>query len=418
MTISSLPTSLPRKRIPIDFDLFSESGNQYKIKCVIGEGATSIVFKAVCNLQKRNYLIECAVKIFFPLQYIVNSKTGYERIRKRFEEEWKRSKHLDHPNIMKILDGGIVRSKNNEILNNSPFYAMPIVEGKTLDEFIQKDQLKIEHKMSIALQLADAVQYLHHNKILHRDIKPQNIFISSDYKLTLGDFGVMEWGEFAKDYSGGVQTYPSEILTTWDYLPPEVEIGNKYSLASESWSFGKVFLEIINWEKYFRVEILLKKYAVHTFYFQKEIGQLVSDLLRSEPKNRISIKKSFEHIKKFFENLEDQISTIPNLNGRDRKNIIFARKKIKEYRDPIDSGFSHKRALSQLSKKLYFLKDFEYTLDKCSQCGSKFNLHLCNTTLGPIDEDYYIYHYSFCICLGKPGKPCGIITMLLNMVDT
>ncbi len=106
------------------------------------------------------------------------------------------------------------------------------------------------------------------------------------------DFGVVRWGNIAKQYSNGIETSPSEILTTWDYLPPETEREpDNYDHLSEAWSFGKTVAEILAWHHNFRVEVLVGKWLLSDSKF---LNEKVKSLLEYDREHRISVADSLE----------------------------------------------------------------------------------------------------------------------------
>jgi cyclin-dependent kinase len=89
-------------------------------------------------------------------------------------------------------------------------------------------------------QLIKGVAYIHKYKILHRDLKPQNLLISKDGILKIADFGL------ARGYGIPVRNYTHEVVTLW-YRPPDVLLGSKnYMTTVDIWSIGCIFAEMVN----------------------------------------------------------------------------------------------------------------------------------------------------------------------------
>ena len=80
---------------------------------------------------------------------------------------------MDHPYIAKIIDGGTTD-------NGLPYFIMELVEGEPIDKYCNNHNLSITKKLELFRKVCSAIQYAHHNLVVHRDIKPGNIFIKSD----------------------------------------------------------------------------------------------------------------------------------------------------------------------------------------------------------------------------------------------
>jgi len=142
-------------------------------------------------------------------------------------------KQLQHPNIVKLCD--VIHSERKLTL---------------VFEFLDQDLKQVldqhEHGLEPATtksfmhQLFAGVSYCHQNRVLHRDLKPQNLLISKDGGLKLADFGL------ARAFGIPVRAYSHEVVTLW-YRPPDVLMGSrKYSTPLDIWSIGCIFAECAN----------------------------------------------------------------------------------------------------------------------------------------------------------------------------
>lgn len=94
-------------------------------------------------------------------------------------------------------------------------------------------------------QITKAVAYLHSRRILHRDLKPQNILIDSKGKIKIADFGL------ARQYSIPIKKYTHEVVTVW-YRAPEILLGSiEYTTSVDSWSLGCIMAELYSNEPLF-----------------------------------------------------------------------------------------------------------------------------------------------------------------------
>lgn len=148
-------------------------------------------------------------------------------------------KEINHSNIIKL--------KEYFINKNSLYIVMEYAEGGDLSSFIKsKTLLSEEVLIKYIVQIADALSYLHLKKIIHRDIKPQNIFLSKDKKnVKLGDFGI------SKKLKNTLDLAETSTGTPF-YLAPEICLGMKYSTKCDIWMFGCTFYELITLSKPFK----------------------------------------------------------------------------------------------------------------------------------------------------------------------
>lgn len=140
-------------------------------------------------------------------------------------------KELRHTNILRLYD--VIHTEKKLTL---VFEYMDSDLKKYLDTL--NDLIEPETVRHLTHQLFNAIQFCHLHKILHRDIKPQNLLINRKLELRLGDFGL------ARTYGVPVSGYSTEVVTLW-YRAPEILLGSKnYSTPIDLWSIGCVFAEI------------------------------------------------------------------------------------------------------------------------------------------------------------------------------
>lgn len=236
---------------------FSAGGRQYVLRGKIGTGAVGMVRKAV----DRNSGQEVAVKFLAPdPKYIEPS--AFEDVAERFRREGQRGAALRHENLVDVLayeenaDGSAFLS--HRVRN--PFIVMEFVRGRTLESLIRNlspsdglPQITItKQALSIAACLARALAHLHDRRIVHRDVKPANIFVSTTAigavpsVVKLGDFGVTKWGDFLAAASTGTLTMSSQRgLGTLKYMSPEQAVRPKdVSVRSDMYSLGITLFEL------------------------------------------------------------------------------------------------------------------------------------------------------------------------------
>ena len=164
----------------------------------------------------------------------------------RFEREAKVLASLNHPNIAHIYgleDSGGVRA-----------LVMELVEGQTLAERIARGPIPLEETLSIAKQIAEALEYAHERGIVHRDLKPANVKITPDGAVKVLDFGLAKAIEETSDaleignsptLSMGA-TRAGVILGTAAYMSPEQAKGKSADRRADIWSFGVVLYEMLS----------------------------------------------------------------------------------------------------------------------------------------------------------------------------
>ncbi len=154
-----------------------------------------------------------------------------EEFIKRFNREAQSATSLAHSNIVSIYDVG----EDGDIY----YIVMEYVEGMTLKQYIQKnDPIPIEKALDIMKQITAAISHAHHNGIIHRDIKPQNILIDHEGNIKITDFGI------AIALSSTNITQTNAVLGSVHYLSPEQARGGMANKKSDIYSLGIVMFEL------------------------------------------------------------------------------------------------------------------------------------------------------------------------------
>jgi len=196
----------------------------YEIFAELQRGPGTTIFKALDNRHNRVVLIKL----------LEAGAVSEDLWRLQLLRESRLSARLSHPNLRRIFQSGLG--------NEEPFLVLEYVEGPTLAELIGRHKkLPIDVCIYIAKELAKAISAIHRNHVLHRDIKPHNIFLSLEGQVKLGDLGM------AQDLSD-VETL---IAGTPAYMSPEQVLGQEVSEASDLFSFGAVLYEMLTGESAF-----------------------------------------------------------------------------------------------------------------------------------------------------------------------
>ncbi len=197
-------------------------GGRYELLEKIGGGGMAIVYKAKCHLLKR-YV---AVKILRP------ELVEDDEFVTRFRRESQAAASLSHPNIVNIYDVG----EEDGIY----YIVMEYVDGGTLKDYIKKKgSLDPEETIDIGLHICSAIKHAHDNKIVHRDIKPQNILMDSDGSIKVADFGIAR-----AVTSTTVTMAGSNVMGSVHYFSPEQARGGYVDEKSDLYSLGVVLFEM------------------------------------------------------------------------------------------------------------------------------------------------------------------------------
>jgi serine/threonine-protein kinase len=195
---------------------------QWEIEDRLGQGGMGTVFLAQDLKLKRR------VAIKFPSAHLCEDAEAMAR----FEREAQVTAGLDHPNIVQVLAVGRHDGR--------PYMVMKFLEGMGLGRYVKNVgwPLPSSEVLSIAKQLGAALSHLHSRGLVHRDVKPSNVFVSAEGKVTLLDFGVLH------DKSAQVLTRTGAWVGTPAYVAPEVLDAKPIDARADLYSFGVLLYEL------------------------------------------------------------------------------------------------------------------------------------------------------------------------------
>ena len=206
--------------------LVGETIGPYEVLSELGSGGMGTVYLA----QDARLGRKIALKLLPP--QFTNDK---DRLR-RFQQEARAASALNHPNILTVYE---IEQKAD-----IHYIATEHVDGVTLRQLLSTDQLELDRILSIATQIASALQAAHAAGIVHRDIKPENVMIRSDGYIKVLDFGLAKLteNEFAPTTS---ETNPGVVMGTPRYMSPEQARGLDVDLRTDIFSLGTVIYEMV-----------------------------------------------------------------------------------------------------------------------------------------------------------------------------
>ncbi len=199
----------------------------YELRGELGRGAMARVWRAWDPGLRR----EVAIKE--PLLDPSLSQATYDELARRFVAEGRAAARLAHPNIVGVYA--------IDVWDGRPGIVMELVRGVTLAQILQQGMLTVDEALSILDQLLDAVGYAHAHGVVHRDIKPDNVFVTTEGVVKLADFGVAH----IEDVAATRLTMAGTVIGTPGYLSPEQAVGGPVDARSDLFSIGVVAYEML-----------------------------------------------------------------------------------------------------------------------------------------------------------------------------
>ena len=204
-----------------------KSVGPYRMLKLIDRGGMGAVYLA--ERADQQYEKQVAVKIL-PLAL------DDAESRRRFLEERQILAQLVHPNITRLLDGGVAQG-------DVPYFVMDYVDGKWIDAYCDHHQLDVAGRIELFLQAVDAVSHAHESLVVHRDIKPANVLVDESGVVKLVDFGIAKL--LTPTAAMAAQTIPGSQPLTLAYASPESLRGDPITTAMDVYSLGVLLYKLL-----------------------------------------------------------------------------------------------------------------------------------------------------------------------------
>lgn len=248
--------------------------DRYRINARIGHGGMAEVYEGTDIITKR------VVAIKLIREDVMKDPVNL----RRFQNEASIAASLNHSNIVKVYNHGTI--------DGVPYIANEYIKGQNLKEVLDfRSALPLEEAIDYMIQLAAALSYAHTHGIVHRDVKPDNLYVMGDGTIKLGDFGI------AQNEINEINSMNSEIVGSVHYLAPEITLGKPATGRSDIYSAGVTFFELItgrvpfNKQKAIDIAVAhvkekfpsVKKYLPNC---PKEVERIISKCTMKNPKDR------------------------------------------------------------------------------------------------------------------------------------
>jgi eukaryotic-like serine/threonine-protein kinase len=237
---------------------------RYRLDEKIGSGGMSSVYRAFDPTLER----WVAIKLMH--RDISHDPDQLER----FRREARAVASLNHPHIVTVIDAGED--------DGAPYIVFEYVEGETLKERIRRlGRLPVSEAVAYAIEIGRALECAHANRLVHRDVKPQNVLIDPDGRAKVTDFGI------ARSLEAQGLTATGRVLGTTDYVSPEQALGHEVTGQSDIYSLGVVLYEMLTGEAPFKAD-------TQVAVAMKHVRDPLPDVQRRRPEISASLARVVE----------------------------------------------------------------------------------------------------------------------------
>lgn len=209
--------------------LEGEQVRHYRVDHKLGRGGMSVVYQATDEHLGRSVALKFFTDSFQDAQ-----------LKQRFMREARVASRIEHPNVCTVYTV-------DDTDEGHLFMVMPLLDGETLEDKLKNGSLSLAQALDFGLQIAAGLQAAHDLGLVHRDVKPGNVFITRNDVVKLLDFGIVKWRSQQDSL-----TKPGTIMGTLSYMSPEQIRGQGVDPRTDVWALGVVLYEMIAGERPFK----------------------------------------------------------------------------------------------------------------------------------------------------------------------
>jgi tRNA A-37 threonylcarbamoyl transferase component Bud32 len=234
-------------------------GDRFRLEERVGSGGMSSVYRAFDPTLERRVAIKLMHR---------NISSDPDQL-ERFRREARAVAQMNHPHVVTVIDAGED--------DGAPYIVFEYVEGETLKERIRRlGRLPVSEAVAYAIEIGRALECAHSHKLVHRDVKPQNVLIDRDGRAKVTDFGI------ARSLEAQGLTATGRVLGTTDYVSPEQALGHEVTEQSDIYSLGIVLYEMLTGEVPFKAD-------TQVAVAMKHVREPLPDVQRRRPESSAAL---------------------------------------------------------------------------------------------------------------------------------